>query len=239
MVSIAFPTNGWTLGQYITEDPEPTKYEHIEFIPYSAFAKISPYTFIETPSFEMNIGVYKDLEAHLILPVAVYIPRKGKNHYGYGDIESGLKYRFIDETDIFPAVAFYPKVLLPAGDRNLGLGFGGAMESFPFWLEKNWGTWKLTGGGGYTITQAPMTSNYWFGGVLVQKEVLPKELTFGGELYGQGTIGQGIKKSLILTLGGNYNFTPTFAFVCSVGHSIGGQNTLMGFVGLDIILGPE
>jgi len=225
-------------GQYITEDPEITAYEHIELIPFASVYKISPFKYIQVPAVEMNMGVHKDLEAHIILPAAIIIPKQKPTHYGCGDIETGLKYLLLAEKDWVPALAFYPKVSLPAGDMRLGLGFGGAFEQFPLWFEKNWGSWKLTGGGGYTLTQAPMTKDYWFGGYVLQKEVLPKELTFGGELYAQGNIGQGIKKSLILTLGGNYNFTPTFAFVCSVGRSIAGQNTFTGYIGFDIVVGP-
>jgi hypothetical protein len=235
---IILQTNTWA-DQYFTEDPEPVEYGHIEFIPFASVNRINIYTFIEAPAFEINFGVYEDLEAHLIVPAAVNIPRSGSSQYGYSDIEAGFKYRFVQETETLPAIAFYPKVLLPVGDRKLGLGYGGAIEQFPLWLEKNWDSWKLSGGGGYATTQAPQTTNYWFGGVVLQKEVLPKELTFGGELYAQGNIGQGVKKSLILTLGANYNFTPDYAFVCSVGHSIAGQNTLTGYIGFDFLLGPS
>lgn len=222
--------------QYITEDPETTPFEHVEMIFSSGATKLKKWTTFQTPELEADFGILPDLQAHVIIPVEAFKPRHGSSHYGYGDIEMGLKYRFFEETDVLPAVAFYPKCFAPIGDWRLGLGSGGAMEQFPLWFEKNIDSWKITGGGGYAITQAPDTSNYGFGGFIVQRDI-SKTITLGSEFYGQGDIGQGVRASLIWTLGGNYKFTDDLSLLMSVGHSIAGQNTLMGYVGLDFAFG--
>lgn len=230
-------TPGWA-GEYITEDPDPTPYEHVEMIPFSNVTKLKAWTTFQAPALEANFGVLPDLQAHIIIAADIFKPRHGNSHYGYGDIEMGFKYRFFEETDILPAVAFYPKCFGPIGDRKLGLGWGGAIEQFPLWFEKNIDSWKITGGGGYAITQAPRTSDYGFGGVVVQRDIT-ETITLGSEFYGQGTIGQGVRASLIWTLGGNYKFTDDLALAVSAGHSIAGQKTLVGYVGLDFTLGPS
>ena len=195
-------------------------------------------SFVEGPSAEINVGVSTNLQGHLITPVYLFTPRKGANHYRYGDIEAGVKYRFIHETETIPQIAFYPKVTLPAGDKNQGTGLGGTTTSFPFWFLKSLGTWRLSGGGGYTWTQASHTFSFPFGGLLVQREVM-KDITLGGEFYGQGRSLPEYGATGIFTLGGNYNFTKNFAFLFSVGHSFAGAKTQMGYVGFDWTWGPS
>jgi hypothetical protein len=230
-------TPGWA-GQYITEDPDPTPYGHVEMIPFSNVTKIKPQTISQTPALEANFGILPDLQGHVIFPAVISKSRGEKTVYGYGDIETGIKYRFFEETDILPAMAFYPKCLAPIGDWRLGLGLGGTVEEFPLWFEKNIDSWKITGGGGYALTQAPDTSNYGFGGVVIQRDIT-ETITLGSEFYGQGDIGQGVRASLIWTLGGNYKLTEDLTLAVSAGHSIAGQKTLMGYVGLDFTLGGD
>jgi len=225
-------------GQFITEDPVTTKVEHVELIPFSDVTKIRSGTIFETPALEANVGILTDFQGHLITPVDLNLPRHGSNAYGYGDIETGFKYRFIQETESMPQVAFYPKVTLPSGFKELGLGLGGPTEAIPFWFLKSWNSWKLSGGGGYTFSQASHTHDYGFGGLLLQKD-FGKRFTLGGELYAQGTISQTIRSALIFTFGGNYNFTENFALLFSTGHSIAGQNTLTGYIGLDWTFGAR
>lgn len=225
-------------GQFVTEDPVPTEYGHYEINPYVYEEKVRSLNVPELPSAEFNMGVYPELQAHMIIGTLLYALRKGSNAYGYTDTEIGMKYRFVQETDDFPQLGFYPKIILPSGDVERGTGEGGASESVPVWFLKNWGGWKLSGGGGYTFTQAPDTFNFPFGGLLLQHD-LTKELTLGGEFYAQGKFASDYRSHLRFTFGGNYNFTEEFGILFSVGHSIAGEKILAGYIGLDFILGPS
>lgn len=117
------------------------------------------------------------------------------------------------------------------------MGVKGQYAAFLLNIKQLINSWKITGGGGYAITQAPDTSNYGFGGVVIQRDII-ETITLGSEFYGQGTIGQGVRSSLIWTLGGNYKLIEDLTLAVSAGHSIAGQNTLMGYVGLDFAFGP-
>ena len=123
-----------------------------------------------------------------------------------------------------------------AGFQDHGLGLGVVTEAPAIWFLKSWESWKLSGGGGYAFSQPHFIHDYGFGGFLLQKD-FGKTFTLGGELYAQGTIGEGIRSALIFTFGGNYNFTENFALLFSTGHSIAGQDTFMGYIGLDWTFG--
>ena len=105
-------------GQFITEDAETTKVDHVELNPFSDVTKIKSGTVFEAPDLETNVGILTDFQGHLITPVDLTLPHHGSNAYGFGDIETGFKYRFIHETETLPQVAFYPKVILPVGDKD-------------------------------------------------------------------------------------------------------------------------
>ncbi|MBS0271046.1 MAG: transporter [Proteobacteria bacterium] len=225
-------------GQFITEDPVPIEYEHYEINPCISETKVKKFKVSQLPAAEMNVGVYPEFQAHLISGALFVAPPNSPDAYGYEDTEIGLKYRFIQETDTFPQVGFYPKLTLPSGDAKLGTGVGGMTESVPLWFLKSWGSWKLSGGGGYTFSQAPHTFNFPFGGLLLQRGIT-EALTLGGELYSQGKSFPNYRSTLIFTYGGNYNFTKEFGILFSVGHSIAGERVLTGYIGLDWVLGPS
>ena len=229
-------TVSWA-GQFITEDPVPTEYEHVEFNPYIFETKVKAWSTFDAPAAEIDIGLLPELQGHLIMTVTRFSPSNGSPVYGYGDMEIGTKYRFNHETETMPQIAFYPKVTLPSGDVNSGLGLGEATESLPIWIQKNWGSWKVSGGGGYTFSQASQSFNYAFGGVLFQRE-FTKSFTLGGEFYAQGASYPDYGSTLLFTFGGNYNFTPNIALLFSAGHSIAGAKTLTGYLGIDFTWGP-
>lgn len=224
-------------GNFITEVPDPTDVEHVEYIPALSLTKMKQWSTFYSPSVEIDFGILPDLQGHVILPTLLYSPKGEKKAYGPGDVEIGAKFRFIHETSMMPEVAFYPKVTLPSGDARLGLGWGAATESPTLWTEKNWGDWKLSGGGGYTFIQATNTANYGFGGALLQRQII-ESLSLGGELYAQGTTNSQNKSFLIFNFGGSYNFTKSLSLPFSIGHSLARQKTLTAYLGLDWVWGP-
>ncbi len=224
--------------QYITEDAETTEVKHVEFNPYVYEINIKDFNFFEAPAMETNAGIFTDFQGHLITYGAFFSPRQGPQAYGYADTELGIKYRFIHETDTMPQIAFYPKITLPTGSGKRGIGYGGPTETPALWFLKTMGSWKISGGGGYTLIQAPNTFNFAFGGILLQWEVI-KDFTLGSEFYGQGRSLTNYGSTGLLTLGATYNFTKTFALQVSVGHSVAGAETLTSSVGLDWTWGPD
>ena len=67
----------------------------------------------------------------------------GSAHYGYGDTELGVKFRFLHETDYLPEAAIFPLLEVPTGNASDGLGSGHVQAFLPMWLQKEF--WRLDG----------------------------------------------------------------------------------------------
>jgi hypothetical protein len=111
------------------------------------------------PYFELNYGIVPNVELHLQVPLEYDRTRPGGTfHFGYGDTELGVKWRFLDEDKLFagcPELAISPLFEIPTGNHLSGLGNGQAQYFLPVFAGKSWGQenrqWELYGGGGYWI----------------------------------------------------------------------------------------
>ncbi len=145
---------------------------------------------MQIPGLEFNWGVYPEVQFHTVVPLTLDSPSGGSNQYGPGDIEVGIKHRFVDESRYLPQIGIFPMIELPSGNEDRGLGNGKARERLPLWIQKSWGPWTTYGGGGYAINPAPEQRNYGFGGWLLQRDI-GELLTLGGELFLQGATSDG------------------------------------------------
>jgi len=169
---------------FVTDDPEPVDYQHWEFYVASQDAKLGGDWSGTGPHLELNYGVVPDVQLHLIAPLAYDVPPAGSSHYGYGDTELGVKYRFVQETNYLPQVGIFPLLEIPTGSARDNLGNGHWQAFLPLWLQKSWGSWTAYGGGGYGINDFSGSQNWGFVGALLQKQVLPN-LAIGAEVYHQ------------------------------------------------------
>lgn len=233
VVGFFLVTSDLSADQYFTETPVPTEYTHVKINFASRITHKERGTSIRTPLIQASVGLYPDVQGQFV-GYAVSSIKKGRpTQYGYGDVGIGLKYRFVHETEWVPQVAFYPKFRLPAGDTSRGIGNIKALERFPLWLQKSWGPWKLTGGGGYAFNQGPLKENYAFGGLLLRRD-FGETLTLGGELFAQGTASPENRKRLVLNIGGTYSFTKKYSLLFSGGHSIAGEKYLIAYLGVGV-----
>lgn len=224
--------------QYLTDTPETMDYGQVKADLYSDITKVKENYGLRAPGFEASVAVLTDFQIRVNIPTVVSIVPRQTTTYGYGDLDIGFKYRFIHETEWLPQVAFYPKFTLPSGSPDLRIGNGRSFERLPLWLQKTWGKWKLSGGGGYAIDHNPRKFNYIFGGALL-RYVFNPELTLGGELFARGPVSLADSSVLIFNFGGSYNFNSNIFMIFSAGHSIAGIKTLKGFMGLGVTWGAE
>ncbi len=220
-----------------TDDPEPPDYQHWEIYVASQYAHDKDGVSGSAPQIELNYGAMPDLQLSLTIPPAFDKPRGGPTLYGPGDLQPGVKYRFIQEGDYRPMAAFYPLLNLPTGDRNRGLGNGSPQLFLPVWLQKSWGPWTSYGGGGYWLNPGTNNRNYWYGGWLIQRDIT-KWLTFGGEIFYQtpptrcGAYETGYNAGAIV------NFTDNHHFVFSAGSDIRGPNLFSFYAAYLFTWGP-
>ena len=226
-----------TADEFIMDTPLPTPYERVSLDFHSSFSQTKGGSNANIPALMANVGVYPDIQFFAVVPATLATPKHLPSHYGYGDVRLGVKYRFVHETEILPNVAIYPKITLPSGDAKKGLGNGAWIGRFPLWIQKKYGMWKVTSGGGYYINNAKKARNYPFGGVLIQAQIT-KYLMLGNEFVGEGKISPNERAKLISNFGGSYFFNPNSFLAFSVGHSIAGSKKFIAFFGYGIAWGP-
>ncbi|HUW29304.1 MAG TPA: transporter [Sulfuriferula sp.] len=221
---------------FMTDDPEPVEYRHHELYISSQLVKTQDGRSGTLPHLEYNYGAAPDLQLHIIVPYAFNSPVHGQRESGLGDVELGIKYRFMQETDSRPMVGIFPLVETHTGDASKGLGNGATQVYLPVWLQKRWGKWQSYGGGGYWINNAANARNHWFFGWQLQKDV-SEHLTLGGEIFHntEQISGQGGNSGF--NLGGFYNFDKHNHLLFSAGRgltNVNMTNQLSSYVGYQL-----
>jgi hypothetical protein len=113
----------------------------------------------------------------------------GPSALGLGDIETGIKYRFVQETMRRPQIGTFVMFELPTGSYAKGLGVGKTWYKVPLWVQKSFGPWTTYGGGGETLfNHVDGYRNFPFAGWLVQRDI-GKKLTLGSEVFYHGPEG--------------------------------------------------
>jgi hypothetical protein len=233
MLILSNSNNALAGPPFLTDDPEPVDYGHWEFYLFSTLDKniIDEKVDVNAPALEFNYGALPNIQLHLIVPYALSLPMAGPSNNGIGDIETGIKYRFIQETNNMPQVGIFPLFELPTGNANRNLGNGKLWMKLPIWIQKSWESWTSYGGAGYVINPAKDMRDYPYAGWLLQKK-LNEKLTLGGEVFSQEASSINNRSFTVLNAGGFYNFTNNFSLLFSAGHSIIGEQHMIAYVGL-------
>jgi hypothetical protein len=233
----AFAGAGLAGPPFLTDDPEPVEYRHWEFYVASQHAKDKDGWSGTAPHFEVNYGVLPNLQLHLIAPLAYVKPNDGSSHYGFGDLELGAKYRFLQETDWRPMVGIFPIFDLPTGNSSRGLGSGHPRTFLPIWFQKSWGPWQSYGGVGYSINPGSENKNYWFVGWQAQRD-LSRSITLGAEVFYSTSTTKGEGGQTGFNAGTIVNFTDEHHLLFSAGRDIHGQNRFSDYVAYQWTFGP-
>ena len=216
---------------FLTDDPEPVDYHNWEAYLFGLGDHTSKDYLIEGPAVEVNYGVLPDTQLHLIVPMTTVGGDGVPTVSGRGDLEFGVKYRFVHETNGWPQIGVFPMIEIPTGDSSRGLGNGRAWFRLPLWIQKSFGDWTTYGGGGAAVNTAPGQRSYPFGGWLLQRDI-GQHLTLGGEFFAQGADTTDDKGFGAINLGGYYKFTDHFDILFSAGHSVVGDTHTLWYFGL-------
>ncbi len=223
---------------YTTDDPEPVELRHWEAYVATADQWSRDDGWSGTsPHVEVNYGAVRDLQLHVIAPVAWARPPDGPTEVGYGDTELGVKWRFVHETDRMPQIGTFPLVEVPTGDSARGLGSGQTQVFLPLWLQKSLGRWTTYGGAGYWVNPGPGNRNWWFLGWQAQREVA-KALALGAELFHGTSRQEGRPGETRFDLGLVYDVTDLHHVLFSIGHAIGAQ-AAQGYLAYQLTFGPR
>lgn len=216
---------------FLTDDPDPGVYgQHELFLfgilsdtdvvleePY-LLAPVLGYDWTALPNFQLSIAI----------PYAWNTSNIHAEH-GMDDIQLGFKYRFLEETETRPQLAFVPTFYLPTGREDFTNGQN--WYQFPVAIQKGWGALTTYAEVGWTYNPASGQKNFPFAGWQVQYDFTPR-LTLGVELYGLGaTSGQGTPSGIV-NAGGYYHITSHVDILFSAGHSVVGQDRTVAYLAL-------
>jgi hypothetical protein len=168
-----------------------------------------------SPGAEVNYSALPNTFFHLVIPMAYSDPNLGGSAYGLGDVELGFKWRFLSQEHHGIDVATFPLVELPTGNARRGLGSEKASYFLPLWMEKYWGPWTVYGGGGRWFVNDPGQRDWWFTGILIQRQITPS-LYLGGEVFHETDD----PDSTGFNMGGGYKLGGPWQVLFSAGRNI-------------------
>lgn len=213
---------------FLTDDPEPVDRHHYEAYLFGTVDGGPGGSAYAVPAFEFNVGAAPNLQLHLVVPAAYVTPGRA---WGLGDIELGVKYRFVSETDTRPQIGVFPQVELPTGNSRLGLGNGRLWARLPLWLQKSRGPWTTYGGVGYQINHGPGMKDSLFAGWLVQRQITSR-LILGTEVYHQNAQAVGARHTTLTDVGGYDTLHGGLSLLFMAGHTVSGESHAVGYCGL-------
>ena len=184
--------------------------------------------FAQVPALEVNYGVISNVQLHVIVPLAYRVPSPSHTHYGLGNIELGVKYRFVQETDNRPQIATFPLLEVPTGNSSRGLGNGHEQIFLPLWVQKSIGDWTIDVGGGYWINPGTGNRNYWYSGLELQRQIT-KPWMLGVEVYHTTSGEDGISGQSGFNLGSVYDSSDHVHFMASIGRTFTGASLLTSY----------
>jgi len=223
---------------FLTDDPQPIDFRHSEAYLFQTTDKAFGNTTTSLPAIEYNYGPAPNLHLHIVVPYGQDHAVTGGSSAGLGDIELGVKFRFVQETDTRPMIGIFPMAELATGNASQNLGNGRTWFKLPLWIQKSWGGWTTYGGGGEAINTAPGQRDYPFAGWLVQRSFNDK-LTLGGEVFTQGPTTIGAQGSTAYNIGGYWNFSPNFSLLFSNGHTFAGESHAINYLAFYWTWGPK
>lgn len=212
-----------------TDDPEPVEFKHWEYY-LSSMHQIQPGFMTGTlPHIEVNYGIMSNCQVHIELPLNYNLIQQKDFQYGYSNTEIGFKYRFYQSSDKSIQVGTFPIFEVPTINNK---NFSNNLQVYlPLWMQKSWDKLTTYGGVGYWINQGENNKNWIFSGWEIQYD-LSKSFTLGGELFYKTASIVGSRSFAGFNLGGFINFSDSFHFIFSAGHSITKNKSFMSYAGL-------
>jgi hypothetical protein len=151
---------------FVTDDPGTPEAGHYEMNIATQYTHRRGEDSGVLPSLELNYGATDNLELHFLAGLAFDRQSPSGARFGSGDVELGVKYRFI-EAEVAgwrPDVAFAPALDLPAGDRRRALGSGHAHAFLPLIIGRSFEPWSAFGEVGYAVNPGDGNRDWWFVG---------------------------------------------------------------------------
>ena len=201
---------------YISDDAEPTDYEHFEIYAFSG-GTVSRDGDSAAGGIDFNYGATPDIQLTAVLPIAFEDVPHGGTQSGVGNIELAVKYRFLHQSEDGWDIAVFPRLFLPSASSNVGEQHVSFL--LPFWLEKDWGKWSTFGGGGCVLNKGGDSQDFCLAGWALTRQMFPN-LQLGAELVHQTADAKGGHASTAIGAGLKYDITDNYHFLAYAGPGL-------------------
>ncbi len=199
---------------YITDDPQPTDLGHWEIYVFGNGSRAQG-AWDGAAGLDLNYGAVEGIQLTSTLPINFSSAPDGRP--GVGDVELGLKYRFLHRERAGFGLAVFPRLFLPTASSRFGSGRLGAL--FPLWAQKDAGKWAIFGGSGYALNPGAGNRDYWQSGVAATRTVSAR-LSLGGEVVHRTPDAVDAHSYVAFNLGGGYKLGGPFSLIFSGGPGI-------------------
>jgi hypothetical protein len=193
------------------------------------------------PSLTVSYGVLERMDVGIASSYLFLHPKEGKKEKGLGDTELKLKFRILDEKDMFPAFALTGKIKIPTASDSKGLGSGKTDWSLNTIFTKNLSQkWVLHLNLGYTWIGEHGVNNELSYSVAAQF-ILSDQWSLVGEMVGVNNFDGRKGNDPISTLFGIY-YLIRENIVWDMGLEIGMNKAASDFrltTGLTLLFKPE
>jgi hypothetical protein len=206
----------WGGPPYASDDPEPTDLHHFEIYHFASGTEARDGS-SEAFGIDFNYGAAPDLQLTAVLPYAFSHPSGEPTAAGLGNLQLGVKYRFLHQDQIGWDVAFFPHYYLSSFTPEAAQPY--ASYLLPIWMEKDWGPWSTFGGGGCVIQQGATHKNFCFGSWALTRALSP-QLRLGAELVHQAGDAWGTPSSTGIGAGMQYDFSACHHLLAYIGPTL-------------------
>lgn len=203
---------------FLTDDPAPVDRHHAEVNLIAQQTRAAGERG-GSASGEINLGCAAETQCHVAVPIADEHAAGGPSRRGLGDVELGVKYRFLDRPDDGWSAAVYPTLYLPTGDAGRGLGNGRAQLLLPLWVQRSVGPWSWDAGVARLVNPAAGARDSWFAGLLAQRS-FGDALTLGAELFHRTSGATGEPSATGLNVGAIVGVAPHQNLLLSAGRGL-------------------
>lgn len=167
---------------YLTDDPVPTDTGHWEIYAFTG-GEGHRSTIDENVGIDLNYGAAQGVQLTATLPLSFSHALHEGWRGGTGDVELGLKYRFVHDEKAGLSAAIFPRAILPTASHSPGER---ARFLLPLWLGKDFeGGTSLFGGGGYEFNPGAGNRDFWQAAIALTQD-LGKAVSVGAEITRQG-----------------------------------------------------
>lgn len=208
---------------FLTDDPDPVDRHHAEVNAIYQEVRTSGGR-AGVLSGEVNQGCAAETQCHVAVPLAFDRPDGGPFQTGLGDIELGVKFRFLHSDASAWSAAIYPTATLPTGDQSRALGNGRAQLLLPLWVQRSAGPWNFDAGIAWLANPARDARNSWFAGLLAQRS-FGDRLSLGAEVFRRSSVAQGVPASCGFNVGAIVSIAAHHNLLVSAGRGLSGGQT--------------